>query len=74
VPDDPSCVFNVRSPDEDAVFGGEFESWICEGSVYITLAANPIGAPDAMIVVAVVSVTGADLEAFDRITATLDFL
>jgi len=74
VPDDPSCVFNERSPYEDSVFIGEFESWLCEGSIYITLAANPIGAPDAIAVVAVVAVTEADLEAFDRITATLDFL
>jgi len=74
VPDDPGCVFNERSPYEDPAFVGEFESWFCEQSVYITLAASAIEAPDAMIVVAVVAVTEADLEAFDEITASFNFL
>ena len=73
-PDDPSCVSNGRAPYEDAAFVGEVESWLCDFSVYITLAANPAGVPDALIVIGVVAVTEADLEAFDTITFTFNFL
>ena len=73
-PDDPSCVSNGREPYEDAAFVGEVESWLCDFSVYITLAANPAGVPDAIVVIGVVAVTEADLEAFDTITFTFNFL
>jgi serine protease Do len=73
-PDDPSCVSNGRTPYEDGAFVGEVESWLCDISVYITLAASPNGVPDAMVVIGVVAVTEADLEAFDEITYSFNFL
>ena len=73
-PDDPSCVSNGREPYEDGVFVGEVESWLCEISAYITLAANPIGEPDALIVIIAQAATEADLEAFDEITYTFNFM
>lgn len=73
-PDDPSCVSDGRAPYEDSVFLGQVESWFCDQGIYITLAASPTGNADALIVIGVVAVTEADLQAFDEITYTFDFL
>jgi serine protease Do len=73
-PDDPTCVSDGRDPYEDGAFVGEIESWFCDQSVYITLAANPNGVPDAMVVIGVVAVTEADLEALDEILFSFNFL
>jgi len=73
-PGDPSCVSDGRAPYEDSVYVGEVESWFCDEGIYIALAAAPTNNPDALIVIGVVAVTEADLEAFDEITYTFDFL
>jgi serine protease Do len=73
-PDDASCVSDGRSPYEDGAFVGELEAWFCgSGSAWVVVAANPIGQPDAMIVVGVVAVTDADLEALDEVLYTFNF-
>ena len=73
-PDDASCVSDGRSPYEDSAFVGELEPWVCgSGSVWVSVAANPVGQPDAMIVVGVVAVTDADLEALDEVLYSFNF-
>lgn len=73
-PDDPSCVSDSRLPYEDSVFVGQVETWFCDFVIYIALAASPASQPDALIVIGVGAVTEADLEAFDQITYTFNFL
>ena len=74
IPDDPTCTSNGRSPYEDGAFAGELESWACgSGSVWIGVAANPIEAPDALVVIGGVAVTEADLEALDEILWSFNF-
>ena len=69
-----SCVSDGRSPYEDSAFVGELEPWVCgSGSVWVSVAANPVGQPDAMIVVGVVAVTDADLEALDEVLYSFNF-
>lgn len=74
VPDDPSCVSDSRLPYEDAVFVGQVETWFCDLLIYIALAASPASQPDALIVLGVGAASEADLEAFDQITYTFNFL
>jgi hypothetical protein len=73
-PDDPSCVSDGRLPYEDSVFVGQVETWFCDFVIYIALAASPASQPDALMVIGVGAVTEADLEAFDQITYTFNFL
>jgi serine protease Do len=73
-PDDPSCVSDSRLPYEDSVFVGQVETWFCDFVIYIALAASPASQPDALMIIGVGAVTEADLEAFDQITYTFNFL
>lgn len=74
IPDDATCVSDGRSPYDDTLFTGELEAWFCgSGSVWVGVAANPVGQPDAIIVVGVVAVTDADLEALDQVLYTFNF-
>ena len=73
-PDDPSCVSDSRLPYEDSVFVGQVETWFCDFVIYIALVASPASQPDALMVIGVGAITEADLEAFDQITYTFNFL
>jgi serine protease Do len=73
-PIDVGCTPEGREPYEDPVFVGQVDYWSCGEAVYIGIAANPISNPDALVLIAVVAVTEADLEALDNITNTFNFL
>lgn len=73
-PTDPGCTSEGREPYEDPVFIGQVDYWACGQAVYVSIAANPGGSPDALVVIGVVAVTEADLEALDQIVNTFNFL
>lgn len=74
VPDDPACVSDGRSDYDDSVFTGRVESWICsDAALFVALVASPTGLPDAMVIVGVVAVTDADLEALDQVLYSFNF-
>jgi serine protease Do len=73
-PTDAGCTPEGREPYEDPVFLGQVDYWACGQAVYVGIAANPAGNPDALVVIGVVAVTEADLEALDEIVNTFNFL
>lgn len=74
VPDDPACVSDGRSDYDDTVFTGRVESWICsDAALFVALVASPTELPDAMVIVGVVAVTDADLEALDQVLYSFNF-
>lgn len=73
-PGGAACATFGRGTYEDPVFAGVVESWDCDGrALFVALSVKPLGNPDALVIVAIVAVTEADLDALDQILLTFDF-
>jgi serine protease Do len=70
---DPACSSDGPSPYSDPAFEGQLEAWVCGAALYIAVAAKPLTNPDAIVIVTIVAVTEADLDALDQILLTFDF-